>query len=52
MEERKPEVTGQRDGVEGRLEQAQESDDETRLQTLEELYDELEKGLEDSPPEA
>lgn len=46
MEER--ELGGDRiESLEARLVQAQDSDDETRLQALEDLYAELEKGLED-----
>jgi hypothetical protein len=48
MNEREPAATSRTESVDARLEQAQESGDETRLQTLEDLYGELEKGLEDS----
>lgn len=48
MEEREADANGRKESVEARLEQAQEADDETRLRTLEDLYGELEKGLEDS----
>lgn len=52
MEEREADATSRKESVEARLEQAQEADDETRLRTLEDLYGELEKGLEDSASEA
>lgn len=33
------------------LERAEQADDETRLQTLQAVFDDLEQGLEDSSPE-
>lgn len=48
MDDREAQARGGMDDVESRLERVQGSDDEARLQALEDLYDELEKGLEDS----